>query len=72
MQATTGYDISPAGEWLLDNFPLIEAQLEAVHAGLPRRFFQALPALRDEPLAGRTRGHPQGGPPDRQPVLRWH
>ncbi|MDP2368100.1 GH36-type glycosyl hydrolase domain-containing protein [Rhodoferax sp.] len=55
MQATTGYDISPAGEWLLDNFHLIEAQLEEVHAGLPRRYFQALPVLQDEPLAGLPR-----------------
>ena len=27
LQASSGYDISPAGEWLLDNFHLIEAQL---------------------------------------------
>ena len=26
-QAATGYDISPAAEWLLDNFHLIEAQV---------------------------------------------
>ncbi|MEN9397035.1 MAG: hypothetical protein RLZ81_1565, partial [Pseudomonadota bacterium] len=54
-QATTGYDVSPAGEWLLDNFHLIEAQLEEVHAGLPRRYFQALPVLQEEPLAGLPR-----------------
>ena len=27
VQASTGYDISPAAEWLLDNFHLIDAQL---------------------------------------------
>jgi cyclic beta-1,2-glucan synthetase len=54
-QAGTGYDISPAAEWLLDNFHLVEAQLEQVHAGLPRSYFRALPVLMDEPLAGLPR-----------------
>ena len=55
LQAATGYDISPAAEWLLDNFHLIEAQLEEVRAGLPRRYFRALPVLLDKPLAGLPR-----------------
>ena len=55
MQARTGYDISPAAEWLLDNFHLIEAQLEEIHEGLPRRYFRALPVLLDAPLAGLPR-----------------
>ncbi len=55
VQARTGYDISPAAEWLLDNFHLIEAQLEEIHEGLPRRYFRALPVLQDEPLAGLPR-----------------
>ncbi|MDO9315112.1 MAG: glucoamylase family protein [Burkholderiaceae bacterium] len=55
IQARTGYDISPAAEWLLDNFHLIEAQLEEIHEGLPRRYFRALPVLLDEPLAGLPR-----------------
>ncbi len=55
LQASTGYDISPAAEWLLDNFHLIEAQLKEIHDGLPRRYFQALPVLMDEPLAGLPR-----------------
>jgi cyclic beta-1,2-glucan synthetase len=54
-QAATGYDISPAAEWLLDNFHLIEAQLEEVREGLPRRYFRALPVLLDKPLAGLPR-----------------
>ncbi len=54
-QASTGYDISPAAEWLLDNFHLVEAQLKAVHEGLPRSYFHALPVLLDEPLAGLPR-----------------
>ena len=55
VQAATGYDISPAAEWLLDNFHLIEAQLKEIHDGLPRRYFRALPVLVDEPLAGLPR-----------------
>ncbi len=54
-QAATGYDISPAAEWLLDNFHLIEAQIEQVREGLPRRYFQALPVLLDKPLDGLPR-----------------
>ena len=55
LQARTGYDISPAAEWLLDNFHLIEAQLRQIREGLPRRYFRALPVLLDEPLAGLPR-----------------
>src|SRR5665647_1015394 len=55
VQASTGYDISPAAEWLLDNFHLIEAQLEEIHDSLPRSYFRALPMLQDEPLAGLPR-----------------
>ena len=55
VQAATGYDISPAAEWLLDNFHLIEAQLKEIHDGLPRSYFRALPVLLDEPLAGLPR-----------------
>ncbi|MBE0474640.1 glucoamylase family protein, partial [Rhodoferax sp.] len=55
VQASAGYDISPAAEWLLDNFHLIEAQLNEINAGLPRSYFSALPKLIDEPLAGLPR-----------------
>ena len=53
--AQTGYQVSPAAEWLLDNFHLIESQLKAIHEGLPRRYFRDLPVLIDEPLAGLPR-----------------
>ncbi len=55
VQASTGYDISPAAEWLLDNFHTIEAQLKEIHEGLPRSYFRSLPVLLDEPLAGLPR-----------------
>ncbi len=54
-QALTGYDISPAAEWLLDNFHLIESQTGEIHRGLPRSYFRTLPILQDEPLAGLPR-----------------
>ena len=54
-QATTGYEVSPAAEWLLDNFHLIEAQLREIKDGLPRQYFRDLPVLLDEPLVGLPR-----------------
>lgn len=54
-QAGTGYDVSPAAEWLLDNFHLIDAQVRAIHADLPRGYFRQLPTLQDAPLAGLPR-----------------
>jgi cyclic beta-1,2-glucan synthetase len=54
-QASTGYDMSPAAEWLLDNFHVIQAQLKEIHEGLPRSYFRGLPVLLDEPLAGLPR-----------------
>ncbi|KPF47805.1 carbohydrate-binding protein [beta proteobacterium AAP65] len=45
----------PAAQWLLDNFALIDAQLLAIHEGLPRGYFRSLPVLQAEPLAGLPR-----------------
>ncbi len=54
-QATSGHEVSPAAEWLLDNFHLIEAQLGEIRDGLPRQYFRDLPVLLDEPLVGLPR-----------------
>ncbi|MBK1614822.1 carbohydrate-binding protein [Rubrivivax gelatinosus] len=54
-QAAAGEEPSPAALWLLDNFYLIDAQLEAIHDGLPRSYFRRLPLLQAEPLAGLPR-----------------
>ncbi len=54
-QATAGHEVSPAAEWLLDNFHLIEAQLREIREGLPRQYFRDLPVLLDEPLVGLPR-----------------
>ncbi len=55
LQAKSGYYVSPAAEWLLDNFYLIDGQLTEIRDGLPRRYFRDLPLLIDAPLAGLPR-----------------
>ena len=50
-----GQPLGPSAHWLLDNASLIDEQLHAVRHQLPRRFFQHLPVLRDDPLAGLPR-----------------
>ena len=54
-EAQAGQDISPAAEWLFDNFHLIEAQLREIREGLPARYYRSLPVLLDAPLAGLPR-----------------
>ena len=53
--AAQGHHLSPAAVWLIDNGMLIERQLDTVRSGLSRRYFEKLPRLRDEPLAGLPR-----------------
>jgi cyclic beta-1,2-glucan synthetase len=50
-----GQYVTPAAEWLLDNFHLVEAQLEQISEGLPRRYYADLPKLANKPLAGLPR-----------------
>ena len=47
--------ISPAAEWLFDNFHLIESQLKEIRAGLPPRYYRSLPVLKNAPLMGLPR-----------------
>lgn len=54
-EAQAGQEISPAAEWLFDNFHLIEAQLREIREGLPARYYRSLPVLQDAPLAGLPR-----------------
>ncbi len=44
--------ISPAGEWLLDNFYLIEEQIHTAKRHLPKRYSGELPSLAHGPSAG--------------------
>jgi cellobiose phosphorylase len=47
--------ITPAGEWLLDNFYLIEDQVRTARRHLPARYGRELPRLADGPSAGLPR-----------------
>jgi hypothetical protein len=47
--------IAPAGEWLLDNFYVIEDQIRSIRLHLPRSYSRSLPALADGPAAGLPR-----------------
>ena len=44
--------ITPAGEWLLDNFYLIEEQIRTAKRHLPKGYSRELPRLADGPSAG--------------------
>jgi len=48
-------DISPAGEWLLDNFYVLEEHILEVHESMPRGYYRELPEL----LEGSLSGHPR-------------
>ena len=55
LTAVSGHYATPAAEWLLDNFPLIEAQLQQIREGLPRSYYASLPKLTAAPLRGLPR-----------------
>ena len=50
-----GQGLSPAAEWLLDNFHLVEQQLRQIHEDLPPGYYRQLPKLADGPFAGYPR-----------------
>ncbi len=47
--------ISPAAEWLVDNFHIVEEQLREIREDLPPRYYRELPKLDAGPLAGYPR-----------------
>src|SRR5437870_10194781 len=47
--------ITPAAEWLVDNFHIVDDQLREIRADLPPGFYRELPKLADGPLAGYPR-----------------
>jgi len=47
--------ITPAAEWLLDNFHVVEDQIREVEDDLPPGFYRDLPKLADGPLQGYPR-----------------
>jgi cyclic beta-1,2-glucan synthetase len=53
--AGEGHAISPAAEWLLDNYHLVEEQIREIRQDLPPSFYRLLPKLADGPFAGYPR-----------------
>ncbi len=53
--SSANHRITPAGEWLLDNFHLIEEQVGMAKRHLPRGYSLALPRLAHGPSAGLPR-----------------
>ena len=47
--------ITPAAEWLLDNFHVVEDQLRDIREHLPAGYYKLLPKLADGPLRGYPR-----------------
>jgi len=50
-----GRRISPAAEWLLDNFYLIQEEIRTARRHLPTRYSRELPQLQNGPSAGQPR-----------------
>ncbi len=50
-----GRSITPAAEWLLDNYHLVESQIAEIRRDLPPGFYRQLPKLADGPLQGYPR-----------------
>ena len=47
--------ITPAAEWLLDNYHLVEEQIREIRDDLPPGYYRQLPKLADGPFAGYPR-----------------
>ncbi len=47
-----GEPITPAAEWVLDNYHIVEEQLREIREDLPRGFYHELPKLDEGPWAG--------------------
>src|SRR5213593_1359706 len=52
-----GEPISPAAEWLLDNFHLVEGEMREIRHHLPTRYYRELPKLATRELAGTARAY---------------
>jgi len=50
-----GRQITPAGEWLIDNFHLVERQIRQISTDLPPSYYRQLPKLITGPFAGYPR-----------------
>jgi len=50
-----GRAITPAAEWLIDNYHLVERQIREIRSDLPPGYYRQLPKLADGPFAGYPR-----------------
>jgi cyclic beta-1,2-glucan synthetase len=50
-----GQTITPAAEWLVDNYPLVQEQIRQIQDDLPPRYYRQLPRLASGPFAGYPR-----------------
>jgi cyclic beta-1,2-glucan synthetase len=50
-----GQGVSPAAEWLIDNFHVVEDQLREIRVDLPKSYYYELPKL----VIGEMRGYPR-------------
>jgi cyclic beta-1,2-glucan synthetase len=50
-----GRAITPAAEWLIDNYHLVEKQIREIRADLPPAYYRQLPKLIDGPFVGYPR-----------------
>ncbi|HET9039358.1 MAG TPA: glucoamylase family protein, partial [Gemmatimonadales bacterium] len=50
-----GVDVGPAGDWLLDNYHVVQEHIGEVRESLPRGYYRELPVLSGGPLSGYPR-----------------
>jgi cyclic beta-1,2-glucan synthetase len=50
-----GRAVTPAAEWLIDNYHLVEKQIRGIRSDLPLRYYRQLPKLADGPFVGYPR-----------------
>jgi hypothetical protein len=55
--AEHGLDISPAGDWLLDNFYIVQEHIREIRTNLPKGYYDELPKLATGALAGYPRAY---------------
>eukprot|EP01089_Gocevia_fonbrunei_P018115 TRINITY_DN6054_c0_g1_i1.p1 TRINITY_DN6054_c0_g1~~TRINITY_DN6054_c0_g1_i1.p1 ORF type:complete len:652 (-),score=149.73 TRINITY_DN6054_c0_g1_i1:119-2074(-) len=53
--ASQGRDVTPAGEWLLDNFYVIRQHIADIRQSMPKDYYSQLPILTTGPYAGYPR-----------------
>ncbi|WP_157013118.1 hypothetical protein, partial [Aeromonas encheleia] len=50
-----GRELTHAAEWFLDNYHLVETQIQEIRSSLPAAYYRQLPKLAEGPLAGYPR-----------------